>query len=241
MANYTSDVYSFKIDGVSSDEYGVYVSTLEPVPHAVQRYTKGITRKPFALPDEVYDEIKYTIRFYKFYPENYDDSALRLYLMGGSVLQLSILPDVHFKILTIQSTVSQTADLKRFDYILTLTLEPYRYGVDNDWITIQSGDTVTNEGTIIAFPLIELTNPDGDITLTINGVNYTITGLEASESETPNKVYIDRTRFIIYNQDNELITGKDSGKLPELLVGDNVISWSGTVDAVRMRTNWREI
>lgn len=242
MADYTSE-YSFSIDGVSSDTLGVWVDTLNPVPHAKQRYTSGYTGsdEPYAMPDNVFEPITYSIIFRKFYPEDMDDSAIRAFLIKGSVLQLSILPDVYFKILSISSQTSQTADNKRINYQVSFTLRPFRYGLNNDWISVSSGDTVVNSGTWTAKPLIELTDPDGDITLKVNNVEYKIEGLTASTSEIPNKYYIDSDRFVIYDQNNLLITGKDSGKLPELLVGDNVISWIGTVDTVRIRTNWREI
>lgn len=240
MANYTSD-FSFSIDGISSDTHGVFVETLEPVPHAQQRYTTGLTRKPYAIPDEVYNEIPYSITFYKFFPSDMDDKALRTFLSKGSILQLSILPSVYFKILTMSCQISQTADNKRINYVLSFTLEPYRYGLNNAWINISSGATVVNEGTITAYPLIELTDPDGDIKLTVNNVDYEIKGLSASETEIPNKVYIDRERFIIYDQDNMLLIGKDDGKMPELIVGNNAISWEGDITAVRIKTNWREI
>lgn len=244
MADYTSE-YSFSIDGVSSDTFGVWVDTLNPVPHAKQRYTSGYTgsEEPYAMPDDVFEPITYTITFRKFYPEGMDDSAIRAFLIKGSVLQLSILPDVYFKILTMNVTeTSGTADNRRINYRLSLTLKPFRYGLDNDWISLSSGDTVVNEGTWTAKPLIELTNADGDIKITVNGVDYNITGLTPSnDALNPAKTYIDSSRFIIYNDNNMLITGKDSGKLPELDVGDNVITWTGTVEAVRIKTNWREI
>ena len=240
MANYTSD-YNFTIDGVSSDTHGIFVETLEPVPHAQQRYTTGITSKPYGIPDGVYNEISYSIAFHKFYPSDMDDKELRLFLSKGSILQLSNLPTVYFSILTMSTQISQTADNKRIDYVLSLTLEPYRYGVTNPWINITSGATVKNDGTITSYPLIELTDPDGDIVLTVNDVDYEIKGLTASETETPNKLYIDRERFIIYDQDNMLIIGKDDGKMPELNVGNNAISWEGDITAVRIKTNWREI
>lgn len=240
MANYTSD-YSFTIDGTSSNTYGLFVETLDPVPHAQQRYSTGITSKPYGIPDGVYNEIPYNITFHKFYPTDLDDKEIRSFLSKGSILQLSILPTVYFSILTMSTQISQTADNKRIDYVLSLTLEPYRYGVNNPWINLTSGATVKNNGTITALPVIELTDPDGDIKITVNNVDYEIKGLEASGTETPNKVYIDRERFILYDQNNKLLIGKDNGKLPELAVGDNVITWDGTITAVRIKVNWREI
>ena len=244
MADYTSD-YSFTIDGVSSDTHGIWVDTLNPVPHAKQRYTSGYTGsdEPYAIPDDVFEPITYRITFFKFFPTTLDDSALRAFLIKGSVLQLSTLPDVYFKVLTINcSQISQTADNRRINYQVTFTLKPFRYGLLNNWITLSKGDTVANGGTWYSKPLIELTNADGDIKLTVNGVDYTITGLTPSnDALNPAKTYIDTGRFIIYNDNNMLITGKDSGKMPILEVGNNVISWTGTVDTVKIKTNWREI
>lgn len=240
MADYTSE-YSFSIDGASSNTYGVFVDVLEPVPHARQRYTTGITRKPYAVPDGTYEAIDYRIRFYKFFPSSMDDYSIRSFLSKGSVLKLSTYTAVYFKILTISTNISQRADNRRIDYEVTLTLEPYRYGIENEWAVITSGATVVNSGTINSLPLIELTNPDGDITITVNNVDYELKGLSPSETETPNKVYIDSELFAVYDQDNMLLIGKDNGKLPELVVGNNTITWTGTVEAVKIKTNWREI
>lgn len=242
MADYTSD-YSFQIDGVSSNSHGVFVATLEPVPPAEQRYTTGFTgaEEPYSIPDNVFKAVSYSITFYKFFPLSMDDSAIRLFLSKGSVLQLSNYPLVYFKILTITHSTRQTADNKRIEYTVNFTLKPFKYGLSNDWIAVSKGDTVVNSGTWKSNPLIELTDPDGDITIKVNNVEYKVTGLTASTTETPNKYYIDSDRFVIYDHNNQLITGKDSGKLPELVVGNNVITWTGDVDAVRIKTNWREI
>ncbi len=242
MADYTSD-YSFQIDGVSSNTHGVFVATLEPVPPAEQRYTTGFTgaEEPYSIPDNVFKAVNYSITFYKFFPSSMDDSAIRLFLSKGSVLQLSNYPLVYFKILTITHSTRQTADNKRIEYTVNFTLKPFKYGLSNDWISISKGDTVVNSGTWKSKPLIELTDPNGDITIKVNNVDYKVTGLTASATETPNKYYIDSDRFVIYDHNNQLITGKDSGKMPELVVGNNVITWTGDVDAVKIKTNWREI
>ena len=167
MADYTSD-YSFQIDGVSSDTYGIFVATLDPVPPAEQRYTTGFTGspEPYAIPDNVFKPMTYTITFYKFFPNSMDDSAIRLFLSKGSVLQLSNYPLVYFKILTIAHTTRQTADNKRIEYNVTFTLKPFKYGLSNAWITLSKGDTVVNSGTYSSRPLIELTAPDGTVKIT---------------------------------------------------------------------------
>lgn len=244
MANYTSD-YSFTIDGVSSDDFGIFVSTLQPVPHAQQRYTTGYTREPFGIPDDVFEPINYGIDFYKFFPDDLNDSALRAFLINGQTLQLSTYPDVYFKIITMNVTeTSGTADNRRINYHLSFTLKPFRYGLDNNWITLESGDTVENVGTWYSKPIIELIKPNGDITITINNVDYELKGFisDSSSEVTPlEMVYVDTSRLIVYLGNNTLIVGADNGRLPQLEVGENVISWTGEVQSVRIRTNWREI
>lgn len=244
MANYTSD-YSFTIDGVSSDDFGIFVSTLQPVPHAQQRYTTGYTREPFGIPDDVFEPINYGIDFYKFFPDDLNDSALRAFLINGQTLQLSTYPDVYFKIITMNVTeTSGTADNRRINYHLSFTLKPFRYGLDNNWITLESGDTVENVGTWYSKPIIELIKPNGDITITINNVDYELKGFisDSSQEVTPLEiVYVDTSRLIVYLGNNTLIVGADNGRLPQLEVGENVISWTGEVQSVRIRTNWREI
>lgn len=236
MANYTSD-YSFKINGVSSDNYGVFVDVLEPVPHAQQRYTTGFTgsEEPFSIPDDVFEPISYSINFYKFYPDDLNDSAIRAFLANGNTLELSTTPDVYYKILSISvSEVSQTADNRRINYRVAFTLKPFRYGLDNDWIELSSGDTVENVGTWYSKPVIELTGTEGSFTLTCNDVEYKLTNLLAT-------VNVDSSRFIVYDGSNRLLIGHDEGKFPFLNVGDNTISWTGTATRVRIKTNWRYI
>ena len=244
MANYTSD-YSFTIDGKSSDDFGIFVSTLQPVPHAQQRYTTGYTREPFGIPDDVFEPINYGIDFYKFFPEDMDDSALRAFLVNGQTLQLSTYPDVYFKILTMNVTeTSGTADNRRINYHLSFTLKPFRYGLDNAWITLEQGDTVENVGTWYSKPIIELYKAFGTVTITINDVDYVFTGMTHDGGGSRpglDRVYIDSQRLIVYNGENEMYIGRDNGRFPRLEVGENVISWSGEVEAVKIKTNWREI
>jgi phage-related protein len=241
MANYTSE-YSFMIDGVSSDDFGIFVETLDPVPHAKQRYTQGYTgsEEPYAIPDEVFEPIKYTIRFFKFFPDDLDDSALRYFLYKGEALQLSTMPYVYFRILTIStSQISQTADNRRINYAVTFTLRPFRYGLPNNWqAVIPSGSTILNRGTWNAKPIFELTEPSGDITITINDEDYLLERLSITERDPSNKIYVDSMKFVIY-QGQTLINYAGSGRMPILVPGNNAVSVSGTVETVRIRTYWR--
>ena len=234
--NFVSDTEKFSLDGVSSDTLGLFVDFLAPVPLADQRYTDFNTGadEQGTTPDDVFNNIQYQIRFYTFLPDDYNDTAIKAFCYGKSVLTLSRFPDYYFKI---KKTSLQAADGsgygKRIDYILTLTLAPFRYTVDNEQITLASGDSIVNEHTRYSKPEFEITGT-GDITLTVNGAEFSVKGLETNQT-----IIIDSSRHVTYSGDTLLI-GKTDGKYPLLDVGSNTVSWTGTVSSVKYRGNWRD-
>lgn len=234
--NFVSDTEKFSLDGVSSDTLGLFVDFLPPVPLADQRYTDFNTGadEQGTTPDDVFNNIQYQIRFYTFLPDDYNDTAIKAFCYGKSVLTLSRFPDYYFKI---KKTSLQAADGsgygKRIDYILALTLAPFRYTVDNEQITLASGDSIVNEHTRYSKPEFEITGT-GDITLTVNGSEFTVNGLETNQT-----IIIDSARHITYSGDT-LLTGKTEGKYPLLDVGSNTVSWTGSISSVKYRGNWRD-
>jgi phage-related protein len=234
--NFVSDTEKFSLDGVSSDTLGLFVDFLAPVPLADQKYTDFNTGadEQGVTPDDVFNNIQYQIRFYTFLPDDYNDTAIKAFCYGKSVLTLSRFPDYYFKI---KKTSLQAADGsgygKRIDYILALTLSPFRYTVDNEQITLASGDSIVNSHTRYSKPEFEITGT-GDITLTVNGAEFAVKGLETNQT-----IIIDSARHVTYSGDTLLI-GKTEGKYPLLDVGSNTVSWTGTVSSVKYRGNWRD-
>ena len=234
--NFVSDTDKFSLDGVSSDTLGLFVNYLAPVPLAEQRYTDFNTGadEQGTTPDDVFNNIQYQIRFYTFLPDDYNDTAIKAFCFGKSVLTLSRFPDYYFKI---KKTSLQASDGsgygKRIDYILTLTLAPFRYSTDNEQITLASGDSIVNEHTRYSKPEFEITGT-GDITLTVNGAEFTVKGLETNQT-----IIIDSSRHITYSGDTLLI-GKTEGKYPLLDVGSNTISWTGSISSIKYKGNWRD-
>lgn len=234
--NFVSDTEKFSLDGVSSDTLGLFVDFLAPVPLAEQRYTDFNTGadEQGTTPDDVFNNIQYQIRFYTFLPDDYNDTAIKAFCYGKSVLTLSRFPDYYFKI---KKTSLQAADGsgygKRIDYILTLTLAPFRYTVDNEQITLASGDSIVNEHTRYSKPEFEITGT-GDITLTVNGAEFTVKGLETNQT-----IIIDSARHVTYSG-NTLLIGKTEGKYPLLDVGSNTVSWTGSISSIKYKGNWRD-
>lgn len=234
--NFVSDTEKFSLDNVSSDTLGLFVDFLAPVPLADQRYTDFNTGadEQGTTPDDVFNNIQYQIRFYTFFPDDYNDTAIKAFCYGKSVLTLSRFPDYYFKI---KKTSLQAADGsgygKRIDYILVLTLAPFRYTVDNEQITLASGDSIVNEHTRYSKPEFEITGT-GDITLTVNGAEFAVKGLETNQT-----IIIDSARHVTYSGDTLLI-GKTEGKYPLLDVGSNTVSWTGSISSIKYKGNWRD-
>lgn len=234
--NFISDTEKFSLDGVSSDTLGLFVDYLAPVPLAEQRYTDFNTGadEQGTTPDDVFNNIQYQIRFYTFLPDDYNDTAIKAFCYGKSVLTLSRFPDYYFKI---KKTSLQASDGsgygKRIDYILTLTLAPFRYTIDNEQIALASGDSIVNEHTRYSKPEFEITGT-GDITLTVNGAEFTVKGLETNQT-----IIIDSSRHVTYSGDTLLI-GKTEGKYPLLDVGSNTVSWTGSISSIKYKGNWRD-
>lgn len=237
ISNFVSDTEKFTLDGVSSDSLGLYCDYLPPMPLAEQQYTDFNTGadEQGTTPDEVFNNIQYVIKFYRFLPDNYNDSDIKAFCFGKKILTLSSFPDYYFKIRKISLTVADgTGYGKRTDYILTLIIAPFKYIVSNDQVTLSIAGAVVNEHTRYSKPEFEITGT-GNIKLTVNGVDFTVNDLSTNQT-----VVIDSMRHITYSG-NTLLTGKTDGKYPMFGIGSNSVSWTGTVSSVKYRPNWRDL
>ena len=238
IQNFVSDTEKFTLDGVSSDTLGLYCDYLPPVPMADQLYTTfnvGADEMG-TTPDEVFNDISYSIRFYTFLAENYNDTAIKAFCTGKSILTLSRCPDYFFKVRRMKLTATDSIGYgKRIDYVLTLTLAPFRYVEDNEWIDVEiqlAQTTIYNLHTIYSKPLIEITGT-GAVSIVCQGQEFRINGL------TGNPVVVDSEHKITYSG-TEYLTGKTEGEYPLFNIGENHLQFSQTVTSARYKTNWRD-
>lgn len=234
----------FKIDGVSSNDFSLWVDTLPLPPIAVRKYVEYYTDDDEGglIPDFTFENAKYTINAYVFKPSTFNDTELRKFLLDGDKLELSCLPDVYYKILAIDSACQNSFDGLRFDYGIQFTLKPFRYAVDNEFIAVESGNVIVNDGNRYSKPVIKVVCI-GDVNLNVNGKIFQLKGIEQPVVEgitgtVYQTVYIDTDRSIVYIND-EIQVGNYNGKFPTLAVGDNEISWTGDVSSVEIQKNTR--
>lgn len=234
----------FKIDGLSSDNFGLWVDTLPLPPVAIRKRTEYYTDNDEGgiIPDSTFENIQYPINAYVFKPSTFNDTELRKYLLDGDKLELSCLPNVYYKILAIDSACLNSYDGLRFDYAIQFTLKPFRYAVDNEFIAVESGNVVVNDGNRYSKPVIKIACI-GDVNINVNGKIFQLKGIEQPVVEgitgtAYQTVYIDSDRSIVYI-DDEIQVGNYNGKFPTLAVGDNEISWTGDVSSVEIQKNTR--
>lgn len=121
---------------------------------------------------------------------------------------------------------------------VTLHVQPFKYPLQEQPITISGETTVTNEGNIYSKPVLNISG-SGEIEVTLNGEQ--IFNIDLGSEETD--ITIDTNQMEAYNPDttelmNRQVTGDYS--LFKLQTGNNTISLSGSVTSANISnyTRW---
>ena len=231
-----ASIDEFKINGVSSNTIkDIYVDTPSVPPMAKQRYTtyqRG-TDEDGTSPDNTFQNISYSLNFYTFNRENFDNSDIYAFLADAETLQISRLSDFYFKVREISlDNPENISKGKKILYRINFKLAPFKYLVDNPETPVTSGDIITNKGTRYSRPTFKIT-ATGDIKITVNSESFEVKGLSENQ-----EIVIDSTRYITYSGSN-LFHNKTVGKYPLLAVGDNLISYEGNISSVKIIKNER--
>jgi len=152
------------------------------------------------------------------------------WLDGGGEVVFSNEPDKVYKTV-INNQIELSMLIKTYhSFLVQFQCQPHKYSLQNNAITLQATGTIYNSGSAIALPIIKLFGT-GSLTLTINGNLVNLTNV--SEYVTINSDLMDCYK------DTLLKNNDMSGEFPILEVGNNNISWTGTVSKVEITPNWR--
>ena len=117
------------------------------------------------------------------------------------------------------------------EFPLLFKAQPFGYALNNDLITLlATPSTVTNTATKDSKPVIKVYGT-GMIDLIVNGSTIHLTNVVGY-------VTIDSDLMDCY-KDTLLKNNDMTGDFPELVVGENAVSWTGTVTSVEITPNWR--
>lgn len=168
----------FKINGVSSETVGIYVDTPPVPPMAHKKYTNYFCDVD---DDYVYEDIKFPIRFFTFYNEDFDNSAIYAFLHNAETLEISRLSGYYYKIKDFEVQQPNVSyDGAKIEYQVDFTLEPFKYKIDNPEIELDttSETIVINNSTHFCKPTfnISIAGDSGqtDVSIYVNDVEFKI-------------------------------------------------------------------
>ena len=135
---------------------------------------------------------------------------------------------------TIINQIDFSKILRQFhSFLIQFECQPHKYSLSNDIITLTTTpQTILNSGSANSRPIIKVFGT-GAITLTINSKVVTLTNIV-------DYVTIDSEMMDCY-KDTLLKNNDMNGEFPELIPGNNTISWTGTVTKIEITPNFRNI
>lgn len=229
------------IDGVSSDEVGLFFDKIPYIPSAKRRvntYQIPGAGEDLTIYSGDYDDIPMVLNAY-IRPEA-DIQSVYNWIHSGSKIKLSTQPTIYGIIKSVGEIAPSRTGWDAHNIDIPLTLSPFRYLLTGDEEIILSANPayVSNAGNIHSLPLYKMTGCSGDVSITVNGVQLSIT-------DAPSDVYIDMVSETVYtfvDGSKESILSSTDGAFWNLALnpGVNEIAWIGTVNSVSVsiRTRW---
>ena len=158
--------------------------------------------------------------------------------IGWKPFYFSGSPDYEYVAMCYQS-FSITENLKRNGRaVITFKMKPYKFLKGQGTLTLTNGQTLTNEGFRASQPLIRV-DGTGDITLQNNGKDW------LKLTDVVNYIKVDSEAMSVYREIGNPMFPKMYSTLkpmfPILEVGDNTITWEGTVEKVEIEPRWESI
>lgn len=195
----------------------------------------------YSIPNSDYEPTEHTgkykpyLRPMKFaWKDKARTAEINTWLKGYAKLRTSKDPSGYFK-----ANVVSGYDVNKFskrydDFQVQFKINPPFFYMDSgdEAITLTAPGTIVNMGTHIAEPYIKITG-SGNIDLTINSTVYSFTGVDTYIEIDSESKYIYRDTL---NQGDKMV-----GKFPILELGENAISWTGTVTKIEITPRWREL
>ena len=224
----------FTFKGVDSREMGVIVTAMPETVRA-ERRIESITvagRNGSLHTDEgVYESYDRTMECALIKRARLDE--ITAWLVGSGEMTFSTEPDKVYRV-TIANKISIAQMMRVFQkFQVVMDTQPFKYSVNaaGDVLELTAPTTIRNSGTVYSEPLITVYG-SGDITLTINGADFPLYGVQES-------ITIDSEMMEVFKGSANQ-NGKYGGvEFPKFEVGKNEISWTGNVSKIKIQPRWR--
>lgn len=224
----------FTFNGIDSREMGVIVTAMPETVRA-ERRIESITvagRNGSLHTDEgVYESYDRTMECALIKRARLDE--ITAWLVGSGEMTFSTEPDKVYRV-TIANKISIAQMMRVFQkFQVILDTQPFKYSVNaaGDALELTAPTTIRNSGTVYSEPLITVYG-SGDITLTINGADFLLYGVQES-------ITIDSEMMEVFKGSTNQ-NGKYGGaEFPRFEVGKNEIRWTGNVSKIKIQPRWR--
>ena len=224
----------FTFKGIDSREMGVIVTAMPETVRA-ERRIESITvagRNGSLHKDEgVYESYDRTMECALIKRAKLDEIAA--WLVGSGEMTFSTEPDKVYHV-TIANKISITQMMRVFQkFQVILDTQPFKYSVNpaNDFVELTAPTTIRNSGTVYSEPLITVYG-SGDITLTINGTDFPLYGVNES-------ITIDSEMMEVFKGNANQNSKYGGVEFPRFEVGKNDINWTGNVSKIKIQPRWR--
>lgn len=155
------------------------------------------------------------------------------WLNGAGDLTLSTEPDKVYQA-SIYNKISIADQIYLYNsFLLQFKVQPFKYNINPfaDELTLTAPTIIRNGGTVYSEPIITVYG-SGDITLTINGTDFHLYGVNES-------ITIDSEMMEVFKGTANQNSKYGGETFPRLDVGENAISWTGNVSRVEIQPKWR--
>ena len=223
-------------NGTDCRQYGIHVSEQPPITIPAERSTQtNVPGRPGSLTtlegEDVYDDLLLTATCFISGPAQIP--AIAAWLKGsgtvtfanrlGGHYQARIVNQIPFeKVLRGNPHCSFAVNFRCFPFF-------YADNVSDITVTV-SATVITNPGSVYSEPILTVYG-SGDVTLMVGTTIVELTDISES-------IVIDSVLQEAY-LGNTLMNDHMSGEFPVLKPGMNAISWTGTVERVVIKPNWR--
>lgn len=221
----------FVFKNISSLDMGIIVNTLPPITKAARDISKisipgrdGYLTQDFETYSSTVKPVECTILDISMVDQ------VIAWLSGSGEVIFSNQADRKYQANIINQIPFNKIIRKWYKFIVNFDCQPFALMLDNPVITLTSPGIIYGAGTYKSKPVITVYGT-GTIELTVNNIVIHLTNV--SEYVTIDSGLMDAYKGTLLKNNDTL------GEFPELVVGENVISWTGTVSKVEIESNWR--
>ena len=224
----------FKFKGKDSRDFGILISSV-PQQTKPERRVEHITipgrNGELTQDEDTYEPYTISLQCSTRGSDRLDEIVT--WLNGAGELILATEPDKVYKASIYNKIAISDVIYLYNSFLIQFRVHPFKYSVNayGDTLELTTATKVRNSGSIYSEPIITVFG-SGDITLTINGKDFPLFGVDGY-------ITIDSEMMEVFKGNTNQNSKYGAVEFPRLEVGENNISWTGNVEKVEIHPKWR--